>query len=90
MDNDDNPVSIELFDMTLGIFQQGLSLADTVCQSASANAYCVKRATYDLETGILDLPSVEFLRFGFRNYTKAKLQKTGDNPMTFSVMEIGN
>jgi len=89
LDEGDSPVSIELFDTTLSVFQQGLSLADTVCQSASADVYCVKRATYDLETGILDLPSVSYLKFGFREYNKAKLQKMGDNPMTFSVQELG-
>lgn|GEM_PF-6961927 len=84
-DNDETPASVEMFDKALSIFQQGLSLADDVCQSASE--YCVNRVTYDTETGILDLPSVQYMQFGFRVYTKAKLQKTGDSPITFKVID---
>lgn len=88
IDNSDTPVTIEWFNMALSVFQQGLSLADDVCQSSTD--YCANKVTYDRDSGILDLPSVEYLQFGFPVYTKAKLQKTGDNPMTFQVIEISN
>ncbi|NOQ13790.1 MAG: hypothetical protein GQ583_04820 [Methyloprofundus sp.] len=47
----DKPVSVQMFDLALNAFQQGISLADKVCKSS--NSYCTERATYDIKTGTL-------------------------------------
>lgn len=84
------PVSVHLFELALNAFQQGISLADQVCKRS--NSYCTERATYDIETGVLSLPSVEYEQsfFGFksRSYAKAKLEKVSEDIKTFVVTEI--
>jgi len=84
------PVSVQMFDLALNAFQQGISSADKVCKSP--NSYCTERATYDIETGILSLPSVEYEKsfFGFesRSYAKAKLKKVSEDIKTFVITEI--
>jgi hypothetical protein len=92
LDNSDTDITIEAFDTALKAYQQGLALADTVCQSSSP--YCTKKAKYDIETGILDLPSVSYARrffnIGSSAYAQAKMKKTSDNPMTFTVIELND
>ncbi len=84
------PVNIQMFELALNAFQQGIGLADKVCKSP--NSYCTDRATYDIETGILSLPSVEyeksFIGFKSRSYAKAKLEKVSENIKTFVITEI--
>lgn len=85
------PVSVQMFELALNAFQQGISLADQVCKSS--NSYCTERATYDIDTGILSLPSVEY-EFGvipgaeIRHHTKVKLKKVGEGIKTFVITEI--
>ena len=84
--NIDKPVSVQMFDLALNAFQQGISLADKVCKSS--NSYCTERATYDIKTGTLSLPSVEYTSFGFKVYAKAKLEKVSEDITTFVITEI--
>lgn len=92
LDNSEDDITVEAFDLALQVYQQGLSSADTVCQSSSS--YCTKKAKYDIETGILDLPSVAYKRrfFNFESsvYAQAKMKKISDNPMTFTVIELND
>lgn len=89
LDNSDDNITFEKFTLALNVFQQGISLADTVCKSA--NSFCTQTlATYDFETEILNLPTVTYPIFGAPVYVKAKMQKTGDNPITFTVIELDN
>ncbi len=89
LDNSDDILTIEKFALALNAYQQGISLADEVCKSA--NSYCKQTlATYDVETGILNLPTVTYPILGTPVYVKAKMQKTGDNPVTFTVIELNN
>ncbi|WP_428355400.1 hypothetical protein [Methyloprofundus sp.] len=82
----DKQVSVQMFDLALNAFQQGISLADKVCKSS--NRYCTERATYDIKTGTLSLPSVEYTSFGFKVYAKAKLEKVSEGIETFVITEI--
>jgi len=89
LDNSDDNLTIEKFALALNAYQQGISLADVVCKSA--NSYCTQTlATYDFETEILNLPTVTYPVLGTPVYVKAKMQKTGDNPVTFTVIELDN
>jgi len=82
----DKPVSVQIFDLALNAFQQGISSANKVCKSS--NTYCTERATYDIKTGILSLPSVEYTSFGFKVYAKAKLEKVSEDIKIFVITEI--
>lgn len=80
------PLSLEMFDLALNAFQQGISSADKVCKSL--NSYCTERATYDIETGSLSLPSVEYSSFGFKAYAKVRMEKVSDDIKTFEITAI--
>lgn len=81
------PVSIEILDIALTAFQQGIRSADDVCQST--NSYCTNRTTYDVNTGILNLPSVEYSSFfGSKIYGQVKMQQTSGAIDAFKIIEI--
>ncbi len=90
LDDFDDDISIDKFELALDAYQQGISSADLVCRNDSS--YCTgARATYDTETEILNLPTVAvFQPIIGQFFTNAKMQKTGDNPVTFSVIELGD
>lgn len=80
-------VSLGMLDLALNAFQQEINSADNVCKSP--NSYCTERAIYNIETGILNLPSIEYTPFlGGKIYTKTKMQKVGDDLTTFLIAEI--
>jgi hypothetical protein len=80
------PISVQMFDLALNAFQQGISLADNVCKSS--NSYCTERATYDVKTGSLSLPSIEYTYFGIKTYAKVRMEKVSDHIKTFEITEI--
>jgi len=87
LDNKSAPVDVEMLDLALQAFQQGISSADAVCKSA--NTYCNEKTSYDIETGILNLPSVEYTTFiGNKAYAKATMQQMSDDSNTFRITEI--
>lgn len=87
LDNSKNKVPLEAFKLAINAYQQGIISADTVCKSA--NSYCTEtKAIYDRETGILNLPTVQYSQFGIPLYVQAKMQKISDGPMKFTVTEI--
>jgi len=89
LDDSDEDITVEKFMLALNAYQQGISSADTVCQSD--NSYCSgARATYDASTEVLNLPTVAVSAFPTLFYTNAKMQKTGDSPVTFRVIELDN
>ncbi len=87
LDESNDDITFERFALVLDAYHQGISSADTVC--TADNSYCEKtQATYNFETGILDLPSVLLLITPFINsYAEARMKKTGDNPVTFTIIE---
>lgn len=86
LDSLTSKVTLESFELAINAYQQGIASANTVCKSP--NAYCSEtKAVYDIETGILDLPTVQYSLFGAPVYVKAKMQKVSDNPMSFTVIE---
>lgn len=88
LDDSENEITLETFDLALNVYQQGLASADKVCQSSSP--YCTHKSQYDSESGILELPSVSYYSDFGKIYTKATLKKTNDNPMTFTLIELNN
>lgn len=89
LDDSDEDITIENFTLALNAYQQGISSADTVCQSDSS--YCSgARAIYDASTEVLSLPTVAISASSGLSYANAKMQKTGDSPVTFRVIELGN
>ncbi len=86
LDSSPDNVSLELFELAINAYQQGIVSAGTVCKSP--NSYCSEtKAVYDIETGILNLPTVQYSLFGTPVYVKAKMQKISDNPINFTVIE---
>lgn len=87
LDNSPNKVSLGAFKLAMYAYQQGIASADKVCKSD--NTYCVNtKATYDTDTGLLSLPTVQYSEFGIPTYANATLQKTSDNPTQFTVTEL--
>lgn len=80
------PVSVQMFDLALNAFQQGISSADDVCKSS--NSYCNERATYDFKTGSLSLPSVEYKYFGVKIYANVMMKKVSKDIKTFEITKI--
>ena len=86
LDSSTNDVSINDFKLAINSYKQGIASADLVCKSN--NSYCTKtKATYDIETKILNLPTVQYYQFGVPVYIKAKMKKISDNPMNFTIIE---
>lgn len=90
LDESAQDITLEQFTLALSVYQQGISSADLVCRNI--NSHCTgTRATYDTTTGILNLPSVLVTRPIFGEYFEnAKMKITGENPITFSVIEMSN
>ncbi|WP_428356489.1 hypothetical protein [Methyloprofundus sp.] len=87
LDQMGDSVSVEMLELALNAFQQGISSADSVCKSS--NSYCSERATYNIETGVLNLPSVEYTSlFGGKVYAKAKMQKVSNDLKTYQITEL--
>lgn len=78
-------VTLDQLESTIHAYRQGLSEADDVCRSSSP--HCKNsRPVYDAASGELNLPLVQYQHYGLPAYTRAKLKKTGDEPMTFTVI----
>jgi len=72
LDELDDGITPEKFTLALNAYQQGISSADIVCRNT--NSHCSgARATYDVETGVLNLPTVAVFQpiFG-QSFTNAK------------------
>lgn len=87
LDDSTNKVSLQTFKLAISAYHQGIMSADMVCKSA--NAYCSEtKPIYDMETGLLNLPSVQYSQFGVPVYAQVKMQKISENPIKFTVTEI--